>query len=484
MSTVRAGGRAVAALPIPLVGIALTAALAAPLVTRAPQLVLALPIAVALSLLAARSPEVLVVAGLAVVAFSGTIQAYVGLDVNKLMVPLGGVIVLGTVLRPMLRIRRQALVLPLSLILLAAFMAFTAAQVFGSPDLTVGAKGFRDGAFFILFGLVLATSLSDERARERVITAIVYLSLAVGAYATMRYFGGQTAKELAVARATSSSLQIGDHAALIGSFQVREALARWCAYAIPFCLAIGLLHRGRRALPAFAAIPLLLVAVFGTENRTALVAVAAGVAAVLVLHQFTRATSGLRLEVTLAAIGAVAVLGTVGYATTLANNGDSSSRLERILHPGSDPSYVIREQRWTEAWNLAKDHPFGLGLGTGANAASQLTYVIYGTRGLDNTYLQVLVEQGFPGLALLLLALIALLLGLARRGILTTDAARAGPAVAAAGVLVSHLVLQYTLLSLTGLPAMLLWAIVGLGLAPFVSARASGQTRAWLPGAE
>ena len=68
-------------------------------------------------------------------------------------------------------------------------------------------------------------------------------------------------------------------------------------------------------------------------------------------------------------------------------------------------------------------------------------------------------------------ALLALAAGLIRRAVATSDPARAGPALAAAGALASYIVVLYPSNAFDGYTALAAWLLAGVGIAPFLADR-------------
>jgi hypothetical protein len=86
---------------------------------------------------------------------------------------------------------------------------------------------------------------------------------------------------------------------------------------------------------------------------------------------------------------------------------------------------------------------------------------------VDNSYLKVAFEQGFVVTVFFMVAMVLLLVGLARRALVALEPARAGPAIAACGTLVAMLVLFFIGNYVEGFPVLAGWVMVALGVRQF-----------------
>lgn len=432
-----------------------------------------LPVLVALAVLgllavpvAFKAPELLVVGGLAASATSGMLLAHAQFEVDNLWTPLGLLLLGAIALRFLLTQRRYVIQPSMGLLLLGAFIAVTAVQIPFTEGLALGVRAFRDTGWFMAIALAIAVALQDPQGRRRLTTGIVLVSLFVGAYACLRWAIGPDPTEFALAR-TNRFLRVDDHYAQFGSFPGRGGLAAWCAFTIPFCLAVGLLSHGIARATALVTTVLLGVALVGTEVRTGSIAAALACALVVVAHPFARAQRGLRLGA--AAVTAVLLL-VGGVVLSEGGGGTTADRFARVFSAEEEQSFQARQSTWAEATDIASRQPFGLGLGTLGRASSFASTDVLGSEGVESSYLLVALEQGLPSAFLLGCLLLALVIGLVRRSLATADPARAGPALGAAGTVLSLSVMMSTGIWLGGPFGFVQWCVVGLGLASVVVA--------------
>jgi hypothetical protein len=159
-----------------------------------------------------------------------------------------------------------------------------------------------------------------------------------------------------------------------------------------------------------------------------------------------------------------------GYAVVVSKSPETVDRLGALFDPGDDPSFQIRQERWSRAWDEVTEEPLGHGLGTTGAVAGRDGNFPVGPIPLDSSYLKVGIEQGLPVMIFYCFALLALALSLAYRATTTADPWHAALAMGATGTLAAMLVLFYGSLY-SELPAVVIpgWIIVGLGAAAFTT---------------
>lgn len=430
---------------------------------------LGVPVAAAVLVAALKRPEWVLLAALAMIAAEGSIEAFVGRNPYPVVQLLLGCFVLGRLAVLVYGRRDTRLMLWPWLLPIAVYVLFTAVAGVVAQTLNLGWHGFKDAAWFMLVGLVAGLTLSDERTRRRLLRGVVVLSALVGAYAGLRWLIGPAAQELAVATKPGRNTDFGDRIGLFGSFGERDALARWAAFTIPLCIAVAMFQYGAWRIVAMVAAALCAVAMFGSEVRSAAVAVVPATALVVVLHRFAAAKRGLRLGTTFAALVLAGGVAAAAYTVTIGSDPARADRFGNIFSLEDDAAFNTRRTRWAEAIALIEQHPLGLGLGVSGRAADANRYVTLGARRLDSSYLQVTVEQGIPGLIVFVAGVLALLGGLIRRGCLTRDRERATAAIGAAGTLLAWAIMMYTSLAIGGLLAMLPWTLIGVAIAGFTN---------------
>jgi O-Antigen ligase len=436
-----------------------------------PLLVLGLPAAVAAGIACRRRPELAVLALFTVASAFGVIDAFTPIPPSKLTDLLLAGLWLGVAWRRIVGGERFELRLLPGVVLLLAFVVITLAQVIAAPSLSFGIHTFvSTGLYLLTVALVGASDLSAERLAV-IGKGIVAIALLVAAYAVLRDIIGPASQERAIASPQPFNFKDGK-LLLFGSFESRHQLGLWCALVVPFCAGMAAVLSGRWRLAALAVVPLCAVAFIESESRAALVAAIVGLAVVLALHSMGRAFPGPRLGAVVAAVVVLAGGGGAAIALSGGNGNATTKKFTVVLHPSDDAAFRARRAKWDEALREIRKQPMGHGLGT-ANQLQQQQgrFVSIGSFSIDNSYLRVGYEQGIVPALLYIAGLIALALALIRRAVVTPDPARAGPALAAAGAIVSYVVVLYPSNAFDGYTALAAWLLVGVGIAPFLAER-------------
>jgi hypothetical protein len=364
------------------------------------------------------------------------------------------------------RRRRPVVVWPAAVAILAYVLA-VAADIPFSPVYSSALKVARTEGLYLLGMLVIAYGPWREGTHDRARRAIVWVALGVGAYATLRYGIGPSAKEKAQVTAVAFNQTSSGHNKVQGSFPSGVELGIWTSCVIPFLIGTILSERGRIRVVALAALPLCLIGLFGSGLRSGLVAAIVGTLVVLVLYALALSMPASRPLVLGAVVLGLGVGGAVLFPQIVGGNANSVQRYRNLLNPTQDSSYRGRLTKWEQAFSDLHGHPFGFGLGTvGAEASSQ-PYVQNVNPQLDSSYVRVAYEQGIPVMVLFIVGQVLLMAGLVRRSITTAERQRAGPAIAASGTLSAAVVLMFTEMFLTAPCALAIWVLVGLGMAPF-----------------
>jgi hypothetical protein len=448
-----------------------------------PLLVLAMPAAVAAGIACRRRPELAVLALFAVASTFGAIDAFTPVPPSKLADLLLAGLWLGVAWRRIVGGERVELRLLPGIVLLLAFAVITLAQVIAAPSLSFGIHTFvSTGLYLLTVVLVGASDINSDRLAV-IGKGIVAIAVLVAAYAVLRDIVGPASQERAIAARQPFNFKDGK-LLLFGSFESRHQLGLWCALVVPFCAGMAAVLRGRWRLAALAVIPLCAVAFIASESRAALVAAIVGLAVVLALHSMGRAFPGPRLGAVVAAVVVLAGGGGAAIALSGGNSNATTKKFTVVLHPNEDAAFRARRAKWDEALREIRKQPMGHGLGT-ANQLQQQQgrFVSIGSFSIDNSYLRVGYEQGIVPALLYIAGLVALALALIRRAVVTPDPARAGPALAAAGAIVSYIVVLYPSNAFDGYAALAAWMLAGVGIAPFladrrVAARSSSGLRA------
>jgi O-antigen ligase len=221
---------------------------------------------------------------------------------------------------------------------------------------------------------------------------------------------------------------------------------------------------------AAGAVGVCIAAAFGTDVRAALPAIVAGCGTVIVLNLIADRGQGTALA---QAVTALVLAITVGAGLFTVVVGDDTDRYGAILSPSGDPSYEAHVTKWSATLDELEGHPFGMGLATAGRVQEEGTtpYVTAGSYAIDNSYLKIAFEQGFPVLALFAAGMIALFVGLARRA----TKVRAGPvrglAIGAAGTMATGLAMFLTGGYIESLAVLFLWIPIGAAIGALAAAR-------------
>jgi len=426
--------------------------------------IVAVPALIGAAVLTVRRPVPMTLAVFLLSGLVGTVTAFTPLPVSGFVdflligMWLG---VLGTYLSG--RAERRAWLWP-ALIAPGLYIGITAFEVLLADPVSLGLQGFRAAAWYMAAFLLVAVAPWSERTQRRIAHGIAVVALLVGAYCTIRWITGPSAKETLAAKHAQPGIPPAIQARFFGSFLSANQLAGWTATMIPFCLAGAISWRGRPRWIAAAALPLLAIPMLASTIRTGALAAAAGVLVVLVLAIMLRRARG-RIGAALVALLAVGLIGAGVYDLTVGGSDKQSTRFANILSPEHDLAYTLRQQRWSEAWRDIQDNTWGHGLGTsgGASAHNPTGPVI--TPYIDSSYLVVGLQQGLAIMLLYIFALVSLLIALARRASLIGDPDRAFLVIAACGTLAAMLILFYAGIYSEGAYIAGAWLIVGLGVA-------------------
>lgn len=361
------------------------------------------------------------------------------------------------------------------------FVAVTAVSMLLSKNVSLGYDSFKQQGWYMVVVATIAFAPWSKLTFERIAKAMLLAGLLVAGFSALRYATGSTAAETAAARSITN-VPFSTSLRFFGTFLSAQELGAWCAVMMPFSAALALSWRGRWRWLAAALLTLCLIDLLASDVRTAAAAGVGGVVLAVALFAGSRAfPSGQRVATGLIATATIAVAGIGAFVITDAgkSTNESTSSLQALLHPNSDPSYQIRKQRWDAAWEDVTNQPFGHGLGTTGSVAFQNGELPIGPTPLDSSYLKVGIEQGLV-LMILFIAVLLLMLGsLCRYAVISSDRQRATLAIGAAATLASMMVLFYGSLYASQ-PSVVIsgWLIVGLGAAGFTTfAPRGGEAR-------
>jgi hypothetical protein len=459
----------------------LVALMSAAITSEQPLVALAIPGILVLAIVCTRWPTFAVLVLLAMCAAYGSLFAFWGIPSGPVVDAILGALWLGVLYTYAVKSRTRpwwvwpGLAVTLLYIVISFFQMWTALGV------SLGLFSFKYSTWYLMAVPLLAFAGWQLGTYVRIARVLVFAALAVSLYAVFRLIFGVSGPEWSAAMQTGAgtfnTVEIGE-LSLIGSFQNRHELAFWSAMTVPFCFAIALAPGPRLwRLVAAAAIPLALVATFGTDVRIAIPAIAAGVAVVLALNLVASRGRGKPLAQMLIAVLLAIVGGTALF--TLVLGEEEQARYGAIVDPQGDTSFDAHLQRWEAVLAELDEQPLGFGLATaGRLQQSRMTpYVTIGSYSIDNTYLKIAYEQGIPVLLLFIAAMIGLFVGLARRAV----RARAGPvrgmAIGAAGTLVPVLVMFLTGQYIETIAILFAWVALGAAIGALGAVREEEMER-------
>lgn len=443
---------------------------AAFLIGLEPRIALVVPGLLVTTLACLRYPAAAIVAVFVLTASYGSLDAFLSFPVGETVDLLLAALWLGVVWSFAVRRPRRSLWLWPGVVAVSIYLILTMTEVLWASSISIGLHSFRASSWYIMAFLLIGFAGLRQTTNDRITRGLVVVAMLVGAYAILRLIVGPAGPERELAEvSTHTNFVTADEEdiGLVGSLTSRHELSAWVGLAIPFCFALALAWRGRRRLLAVTAAGACTAAMLGTEVRVALVAAVVGTAVALALYQAARAFRGLHLGTTAVALGGALAVGAVVFSLTVGPT-DRAERYSAIFDPSEDAAYRDRVDKWRMAIREIETHPFGHGAGTAGRVQErygrQVTIASY---DIDNSYLKVAYEQGWFVMVLFVAALLLLLIGLARRAVLTLEEARAGPAIGACGVLAGLLVLFMAGVYIEGLPALAGWVMIGVGFSQF-----------------
>lgn len=367
--------------------------------------------------------------------------------------------------------RRPRLQLTPAFLLVAGFMALTIAAALVTEPSGSGLRALRLAPLFLSVGILVGWGGFSDSTLRRLARGITLVCLILAAYATLRWQIGPAAKESALTD-TAFDRQYNQAA---GEEKVRGALFNgfglglWMACTIPFLVTMTLAWRGPWRLVAAAALPLSLIGLLGSGQRTGVVAVVAGSLTIVSLHTLARGHRGLRVGAAFATVIALIVAGGFVYPAVV-DNPEQRERYENILTPEQDLPFQERLTKWRQVLAEVDGQPFGFGLGAG-NMSIDKRFVDIASQNIDNSFLMIAFDQGLAVMALFILTLLVLLFELIRHSVWTRAPGEAAFAAAGAGTLVALMVEFVSANYYTAHPVIAGWMIVGLGVAQYALRR-------------
>jgi hypothetical protein len=442
-----------------------------------PTIGLAVPAVLGTAVLCARWPAAAVTFLIALSGSFGSLQAFGILSAGPVVSLVLAALAVSMVVSHMINTRERPWWLWPGVAVLMLYIGITFLEIPSAASVPIGIKSFSYQAWYMVLVPLLALAGWRLGTYLRIWRGLIAVALLVAGYAVLRQVIGPAASEREFGLQSGAGLYntVGDELSLLGSFPNRHELAFWVTAAAPFCLAAALLDRRTLWRTAAAVtVGFCLVAAFGTGVRAAIPGLIAGGGIVIVLNQISGGARGTVLAQTLGAIAVAATAGAILFAMVV---GPDSSRYGAILSPSGDPSYEAHIKKWDAAIQELNGHPFGLGLGSAGRLAhtGQIPYVNAASYSIDSAYLKIAFEQGFPVLALFLIAMIALLIELMRRSVRARSPGVRALAIGAAGSTAAALPLWVSGQYLETLASFMVWIPLGAAIGAIVAERAETE---------
>lgn len=449
------------------------ALLLTPQVLDQPSLAFGIPGAILLTWLVYKRPALGAVTLMALTASFGALSLYLTFPYKRAITILFIAFWAAMIVRLWVGRRRDQLSMPYGVLLAAAYVVVSAAQVVFSANAHVALAGFELAPLFLLSMFFVAYSQWLPETHVRIVRWLLVTGCLVGAYATFRMIVGPSSLERAWASRSIFDF-VNGHLKDIGSFLSAPDLAEWTSLMIPFFLSCALGLRGRMRVLSLCALPLLTIGLFASRERAPVLGASLAVIAVAILHVRPRAFSATRIAHTIAALLIIIGLGASAYG--FGGGSDTGHSYMALLTADThDMSVAAHEYKWQIALHDLSGHPFGYGLGTapaGYVSNARTTHLLPVTGfSVDNGFLKIALEQGLAVMTLFGLALAFLAGGLVRGGLTLRDPARATLALGAAGTAICLFVLEGAGPYVDGVPVIAGWLVIGIGLAQLVQRR-------------
>lgn len=292
---------------------------------------------------------------------------------------------------------------------LIAFVSFSFLTILNPalPSLIQGVMGWRFLSSSLLLFFAGFYAFSDRRRIWRVLTLFSWVGILVALYGLVQLIRGYTPTEQAWINNLSATMIIENAG---GRYRLMSTTGSGVDLGFLLCLNILALvgqtlatRQGRTW--RVGALGLMSVVLIYTYVRTAWMALLLGLT-FLLLARFWY-IKGIRLAFPLIlGMGITLMLLLPFGLASVANQFDNlalRSRLGSLSNPFADRSINDRLHTWDTIWDVIQEHP--LGLGTGTTGAASLRYastIPSELTVIDNTYLKIVVEMGWLGLAIFL----------------------------------------------------------------------------------
>jgi hypothetical protein len=296
-----------------------------------------------------------------------------------------------------------------ALLLLAAWIVLSVAQIAQGGDLRDGLEAFRLLHAYTLVAVGAAIAV-PPRIGIRGARVALAIGLVVALYAAVRFVIGAAYEELVFVLEPEGTTKYGTVIRGTGSFSAAVGLISFCAPLAAFGLVAGYLIPRLRWI-AWPAAALAVVGIVSSYGRAPLFAVGLGLVFALVA---TYAPGGGSPRRRIVAVGlVVAALAAMYGGMQVAGQAkpELQVRAEGVIDPVDDASVQGRFENWQDVLGQVGDKPLGHGLGTFGTADRVST---------DSSFVTLLFEQGIPVAALflagVLVAIVAVTVRLRRLG--------------------------------------------------------------------
>jgi hypothetical protein len=307
---------------------------------------------------------------------------------------------------------------------LGAWLVLSVIQIAWGFEFGRGLRGFRVFQAYTVLALVAAIVFARSHLRLPATRVLLAIGGIVSLYAAFRAVRGASPAEEDFATSVDTVTVYGETLRTVGSFSSAVGLTSFLTPVAVFALVTGLLLPQQRRL-AWAVAALAVVGLIGSYTRVSLFAMALGIgcAVVLVLVAADLPRRRKLAAAALALVALAAIYGAVRVASSA--SPELRERAGGIIDPLNDESVRLRIENWKELWRSAVAQPQGLGVGAVGRASGDDPSEVVTA---DNSFLKVLVEQGFLGLVLFAAGLIGMIAAVAGR------LRRAPPEAAAIGL--------------------------------------------------
>jgi O-Antigen ligase len=280
----------------------------------------------------------------------------------------------------------------IAITLLAIWVATSAIQALTIGSIRQSLDGLRLVQFYAVVGMLGGLMLAVV-IRGKIVWLLLGGLMAISGYAVLRVIIGPSRVEHAYTVSRAGVETYGGVRRAAGSFSAAAGLASYLVPAAVFAFVVVLALPRYRIL-AGAVLGCTVVAIIASDVRVGIVALAAGLAFSTALLMAQRRWTRRHRFAFLLGIALVFAVGAAGTLIAAHMSSDLSARARVFVHPLSDKSLQLRFDTWKAAVHELHRHPLGTGIGSAgrANEREHRQHVV-----VDNSFLLLLREQGWPG---------------------------------------------------------------------------------------